>query len=224
MQTIRGLLFILLTGLAGLSPLTVAHAGTIRGFLVVQPDAVRIRPLSNSSIRPPALPVEADLNTLGSLLSLRSGDFVVATGDMIDRDGRPGAEAVLIQGIESVGLQNLIGSWRTARWDVIRFEDFSRASLYSHTQRRDTHTSSVRPTGLAKLKELRYTLAPERANGYSIFLVESGSRTPGPVYVGRLELSAPGHAAKQEIKLDILDPSSGQVSESFLFTRLPGSK
>ncbi|MBL7689825.1 MAG: hypothetical protein JNJ49_17450 [Bdellovibrionaceae bacterium] len=224
MQTIRGLLLILIAGLVGMASPTVAHAATIRGFLIVQPDSVRIRPLSNSSIRPPALPVEADLNTLGSLLSLRSGDFVVATGEMIDRDSRPGAEAVLIQGIESVGLQNLIGSWRTARWDVIRFEDFSRASLYSQTQHRDTSASSARPTGLAKLKELRYTLAPERANGYSIFLVESSSRKPGPVYVGRLELSAPGHAAKQEIKLDILDPSSGQVSESFHFTRLPGPK
>lgn len=224
MQTLRKALLILLVSFVGLLLPTVTLAGTVRGFLIVQSNSVRIRPLSKSSIRPPTIPVEADLNTLGLLLQLRSGDFVVAAGELIDRDHRPGPEVALIQGIESVGLQNLIGSWRTARWDIIRFEDFSRASLYSKNRPGDAH-SSTPPTGsLAKLKELRYTLAPERANGYSIFLVESGAGSPGPVYVGRLELSSSVRTTKPEIKLDILDPSSGQVSESFHFTRLPGPR
>lgn len=195
-----------------------AHAAPVRGFLVVQPDLVRIRLLSPDSHETPkteSIPVAADLGTLSALLKLHSGDFIIAIGEMIDQDGQPGTEAVLIQGIESVGLQNLIGSWRTRRGDVLHFEDFSRASLYSMNHPRSAST-------LTPFKKLRYTLAPESGNGYSIFLVESGMETRRSVYVGRIELSSTisTPTTRRAFKLDILDPSSGQIAETFNFKRL----
>lgn len=185
---------------------SVARADSLRGFITIQGTQILLMPVSNMTpVLPKPIPVQTTLGIRASLLDLKSGDFIVAAGRLEDFDHDGVFENVTIQAIESVGLQDLIGTWRSEKWEVIRFEDFTRISLYRPRFHPQRHLN------LAKLKELNYTLAPGLGSSYSIFLVEKRASGPAPIYVGRLsrKLGPKGLI----LELEILDPSTGEVSE-----------
>ena len=157
-------------------------------------------------INPKPLSISTSLAIRTSLLDLKSGDFVVVSGELADKNLDGIYDEVVVDAIESVGLNQLIGSWRSSKWDVVRFEDFNSLSLY-RPKFSGPQTVGTR-ADLAKLKDLSYTLAPERGSSYSIFLAEKNSLSiPAPVYVGHLEVRA------DSLKLEIFDPKTGSSSE-----------
>ena len=138
---------------------------------------------------------------------MKTGDFAVLNGELIDTDGDGLSDQVEVNAVESVGLNELIGSWRSAMWEVIRFDDFNHMSLFRPKSRVSKAGHKV---GLAKLRELNYTLAPDRGLAYSIFLAEKAEPSKvglAPVYVGRLEVRP------RALKLEIIDPKTGVSSE-----------
>ncbi len=209
----------LLSGLAPLPLLADAVGATsIRGFLSVREAQVFFRPVAMRSVG--ELPIETSIANRTKLLNLKSGDFVVVSGALsdIDRDGTP--DKVAIEAIESVGLRDILGTWRSPTWEVVRFENFSRMSLYKPPSRfTGTMTiaadrllsapmAQLKRLGFSKFRDMHYTLAPEQGSTYSIFLVENTNGLGrAPIFVGRLEVQ------KRALKLEIYDSRSGRSSE-----------
>lgn len=193
---------ILLGSLLALSP--PIEAASIRGFISIQSSRVFLRPVIEGVRRPaPPLSIATSIGIRSSLLDLKTGDYVVVSGQFRDSnlDGR--IDEVFVQAIESVGLKDLIGTWQSENSEFVRFEDFTRMSFY---RPRGTSELAIRGRhlNLAKTKDLNYTLAPEQGSSYSIFLFEkaSGGR-PAPVYVGRLDVK------RNALRLEIYHPQTG---------------
>jgi hypothetical protein len=212
-----------------------AKADSIRGLITIRGAQVFLRPISATPAAmfvPRSLarefPVSASIAIRTSLLDLKTDDFVVVSGSMVDADHDGLSEEIRVDAIESVGLKSLLGTWRSNKWEVVRFEDFTRMSLYRPKFRRtpslplsmEFHlgplsrnpVASLKRLGFSKLKDLNYTLAPERGSSYSIFLVEKRQGIgPAPVFVGRLKIET--NDGKPGLQLEIYDPKTGYASE-----------
>lgn len=199
-----------------------AHADSIRGFIHIQNSKVLLQPIvEGRPVTEKAIPISTSIGIRTSLMDLRSGDYVVVSGRLVDTDRDGMTDEISVQAIESVGLNTLIGTWRSPKWEVVRFEDFSRMSLYRpHFRLRANGTSGLgftvppagsSPTGLSKLKDLNYSLAPEQGSVYSIFLVEKKASGPAPIYIGRLRVNE--NQIEKHLTLEIFDPKTGNSSE-----------
>lgn len=200
---------------------------SIRGFVSIQGSKIFLLPMTPPALRPGAglalalkpLPIETSIANRTALMDLKTGDFVVLSGAYQDTDGDRIIDQVNVAAIESVGLNAVLGTWRNAKWELVRFEDFNRVSLYrprfvtnAKTGEHDGPSPVTSLQDYAKLKDLNYTLAPERGSAYSIFLVEKTQKKgPAPVYVGRLRLPQPGVGGT--LTIEILDPRTGTSSE-----------
>lgn len=201
-----------------------AFADSIRGFVQIQNSQVFFQPVVDGlPLTEKALPISTSIGVRTALLDLRSGDYVVVSGRLVDSNRDGVTDEVAVHAIESVGLNSLIGTWRSAKWEVVRFEDFSRMSLYRPRFRLSATPSpaglnpvtsaALNPSrmSLSKLKDLNYTLAPEQGSTYSIFLVEKKVTGPAPVYVGRLHVKE--SAQEKRLTLEIFDPKTGDSAE-----------
>ena len=131
------------------------------------------------------------------LMRLKGGDFLVGTGTYAsDRT------SITLDTIDMVGLYQLLGFWYNANLDVYEFQDFNRLNLYA--------TQVLPTTAVAKkVKSLNYTLSPDDNNRWSLFLVDDAA-----VHIGSLEF------VNRLVKLSIIDPKTGQVSETVVLTPL----
>jgi hypothetical protein len=111
---------------------------------------------------------------------------------------------VRLDAIESLGLRELLGSWRTDRWEVYEFRDFSRMNLYVPTQ-----SSSGQRIPLSKAREYNYVLAPEQGARYSIFLSDDRSVTVGSIEV-----------KENKINFTVYDSKTGEISENISLSPL----
>ncbi len=187
-------------------------ADSIRGFISIQSAQVFLLPVQNGAhLASRAVPISTTIGIRTSLLDLKTGDFVVVSGRLHDNDQNGEPDEVTVHAIESVGLNELIGTWRSPNWEVVRFEDFTSMSLYRPrymTGKTPLHNPRRGRMSFSKLKDLNYTLAPEQGSNYSIFLVEKMSLAgPAPIYVGRLSVQ------KRLLKLEIFDSKTGQPGE-----------
>ncbi len=188
----------------------MASADSIRGFILIESMQVYLLPLPKQT-EAKRLSVSTSFQLRSTLLDLKTGDYVVLDGKLSDSDLDGRTDEVVVDGIESVGLSDLIGTWRSPKWQVVHFENFNSMTLY-----RPTFSSSSKSHGyidLAKFKDLSYSLAPEMGSSYSIFLVEKQATlgTRGAVYVGRLQLQS--EATRTALTLEIFDPKTGKSNE-----------
>lgn len=206
-------------------------ASSIQTLVSIQDSKVHLQPIG---FQPPAgqvpqmigaLPVETSIAIRTALMDMKSGDLVVVAGLLQDLDGDAQYDQIAVQAIESVGLKAVLGTWRSDGWDVIRFEDFNRVSLYRPRFGLNRFlTAKLRGefardfdgdelSNFAKLKDLNYTLAPEQGSSYSIFLVERRARRKqSSVYVGRLKLEIVD--SKSRMTIQIFNPDTGNAIES----------
>ncbi len=177
-------------------------------------DEIRVSPLTGSRLVETGLaakkgfPVETSILIRESLGSLQAGDFVVLSGQYLDRDQNGSIDSIFVNGIESVGLKRLIRTWKSNKWDVMKFENFSRMILY----RPDPSRSRFQ-----KLKEMNYTLAPSQGSEYSILMVEATlnpSRPIQPVFAGKLSVE------KDLLKIELFDTKSGLTAEAYSLSPL----
>lgn len=173
-----------------------ASAQSVRGFIRATTDEGTF--LDVTADQAPFLLVANRPALETDLKNLKVGDYLVARGTLDVMSGE-----AHIDSIETVGLRELIGPWQSGASRIYEFEDFSRLNLYKAL--RD-------PQGvvLAKLKEMNYSVAPESKGRYSIFMSDNRS-----VQVGLLEFEARG------IKLSVIDPKTGRVSENISLSPLP---
>ena len=159
--------------------------GQVAVALKTSPDAYKV-----SSSRP---------DILKSLATLHDGDYVITTGDL-----DAATHTLDVEAIESVGLQALLGIWRTQAWQVFEFRDFNRLNLYSSTQ------SPPSSLGLEKLREFSYVLAPDSKNGFSILLSDDKA-----VHVGSLVLT------DSSVHIQLFDSNTGAVAQDISLSPLP---
>jgi hypothetical protein len=131
--------------------------------------------------------------------NLKDGDFLVARGLASPSEG-----TVRVDAIESLGLRELLGSWRTDRWEVYEFRDFNRMNLYVPTR-----ANNGQRVPLSMAREFNYVLAPEQGARYSIFL--SDDRT---VTVGTIEVQ------ENKINFIVYDSKTGEVSQNISLSPL----
>lgn len=174
---------------------TIAHAASIRGLIDTTRgtlDLVIQTPGSKNAV----FQLDAtNPNIMGDLARLKQGDFLAARGtvDAINH-------TVHIESIESLGLAVLLGAWATMKLEVYEFEDFTKMNLYLPNSSR----SAVIRAGV-----FNYAVAPDQGNRYTIFLSDDRSVT-----VGSIEFK------NQRLKLTVLDPKTGRVSENISLSPL----
>jgi len=177
------------------SPAVAAGPKSVRGFVHTEPSGELYLTVRTSSVPLKIVPV--GLTLLGDLSKLRDGDFIIGSGTLNANE-----KTVLLEAIESVGLQEVLGIWRADNWDVFEFRDFSRLNLYRPT------ADPGRAIRLAKIHELSYVLAPERGDSYSIFLSDDRS-----VQVGTLKVR------DKNILLSVFD-TSGRIMSNISLSPL----
>ena len=128
----------------------------------------------------------ADLQRLGD------GDFIVGRGQIL-KDRR----VVALESIDTVGLRQILGTWRTENWNVYDFRDFNRLFLYV------PRSATASSTTLAPTRQLTYTLAPNaRENEWSIFMADKKG-----VVIGEM------HLRNRSMSLTLYDPKTGRVHQ-----------
>lgn len=234
-----GLIFSLLPGIPIAAAATTAHARSIHGLIeygnLPSPlthtlslsapfnwvSEIRVRPLEAGGLSSNTYPLHTSIAIRSALTSLSRGDYVVLTAQYMDADFDGQMDTLAVSGIESVGLQKLLGNWRNADWDVFRFQDYNRLELYRPAAP-TTRTSTLQ---FQKLKVLNYTLAPEARGSYSLLMVETvdpaiaADLRAKPVFAGRIALRS-----ASDIQLDVFDPTSGKTIESHSLTQLEITK
>lgn len=131
----------------------------------------------------------------GTLLRLRHGDYLVARGSIDEL-----TQSIDIEAIESLGLKELIGAWASSRLEVYEFQDFTKLNLYVPNADRNA---------IVQAGQFNYAVAPDKGTRYTIFLSDNNS-----VIVGSIELK------KQRLKLQMIDPKTGRVSENISLSPL----
>jgi hypothetical protein len=140
-------------------------------------------------------------NVLSDLRALKENDFLIASGAINAQ-----ARTVSIDAIESVGLQRLLGLWRTAKWQVFEFRDFNRVNLYSPSG------VTAQQMALEQKREFSYVLAPDCAKRYSILLSDDHT-----VHAGSLQYS------DGLVQITMFDTKTGQISEEISLLPVPPS-
>jgi hypothetical protein len=128
------------------------------------------------------------------LQKLKNGDFVAARGTLGILPADQGT--VQLDSIESVGLVDLLGTWKSDDWAVYEFKDFTQLNLYHGTQN-DAGVS------LQKTAQFNYVVAPEQGDTYSIFMSDNQS-----VNVGSIQF------LDKAIIMTVIDPKTGKTSEN----------
>lgn len=196
--------FCILLGTA-FPPLSVAQVASIRGFISLESSGLFLLPLPKQTSAK-RLSITTSFRIRATLSALKTGDYVVVTGTLSDsrRDGK--IDEVNVDAIESVGLSDLIGTWRSPKLQFVRFENYNTVSLF----RPQTLKTTSNRMSLAKFRDLNYSLAPDIGSSYSIFLADKRStpKNRGSVYVGRIQLQN-----SEALTLEIFNPKTGEPAE-----------
>jgi hypothetical protein len=108
-----------------------------------------------------------------------------------------------IDSIDQVGLTQLLGTWRSSRWEIFEFQDFSQLNLYMPEMQNQGNIS------LAKTHSLKYIVTPDAENRFAIFMNDDRD-----VRMGFIELGP------NQVTLTINDFYTGQVSENISLSPL----
>jgi hypothetical protein len=175
---------------------STAYAGTVRGILHVSPVTGETSISLSGLPRPLRLvPVNPAVNL--ELMKLHEGDFLVGTANY-----HPPSSSLVLDAIESVGLQNLLGRWMTDNQQVFEFQDFFRLNLYD--LRTDFFDVGSKKVSLSNKREYKYLLSPERDSGrFSIFLSDEKD-----IMIGSLQFTT------GRVLISVFDPKTGAVANT----------
>lgn len=180
--TTISILFIFLIGPASLA---ATYSGTIRYM-----DSERSLELEVNRFQM-RYKINAKSDIMNYIRRLKDGDQVIVQGTL-NSDGRE----IKIESVDRVGLQELLGAWRSSRWEIFEFRDFNNLDLFLPTAGQTNEPSLVRT------HSLKYVITPEQNSRYSIFLSDDTS-----VLMGFLEVQ------KNSLNLTITNSKTGQTSE-----------
>ncbi len=154
---------------------------------------------------------------LNDLKKLSTGDFIIGSGRFDSQ-----RQLFVLMSIDTVGLQQVLGTWRSATGQIFEFRDFIRLNLY-HTPRgtrngtRDsTREEGTKPPNAPQMRgffahrQMTYTLAPESGrNIWSIFMADHQG-----VHIGAMTLGP------SKMDLTLYDTITGQISEKIELSQM----
>ncbi len=150
-----------------------------------------------------ALVIPASLSVF--MHHLHTGDSLTVDGSLEKSAGSPAASVAQILSVDSideVGLQQLLGTWRTPRWEIFEFQNFNLLNLYIPT------AGAEGGVNLQKTHALKYILTPDaQTNRFSIFMSDDRD-----VRMGFLEVS------ESKLTLTVTDFKTGQVTDSIFLS------
>lgn len=132
------------------------------------------------------------------LRRLKSGDSITAQGSMNADQTR-----FSISSIDRIGLKDLLGTWKSTRWEIFEFQDFSQLNLYI------PKVVEAGGVSLARTHSLKYVVTPEENDAFTIFMTDDSD-----VRMGFLEIG------NNKLKLNVIDSHSGNVTESISLSPL----
>ncbi|MCM2282261.1 MAG: hypothetical protein NDI61_10490 [Bdellovibrionaceae bacterium] len=141
-----------------------------------------------------ALPVYGMTQELvADLQKMQDGDFIVGRGEVLtDR------RMVALESIDTVGLRQILGAWRTANWNVFEFKDFNNVILYFPDA-----AVSTSPRATSR-RQMSYTLAPGSGENWSIFMADRQG-----IHIGELQFAA----GARRINMTLYDSETGRVHQ-----------
>lgn len=135
------------------------------------------------------------------LLKLKPGDVVIGNASVDWTNQR-----ATLHALDTVGLKDVIGLWRTAKSHLFEFRDFQNLNFYVLT---DSPSSTWHST--APARRFQYTLAPDLGKPtWSIFMADRIS-----VQIGSLRIQ------QNRMILTIYNNDTGEVAERFELKRDP---
>lgn len=168
------------------SPPAQAAAESIQGVIAIRGDQAYIR---LRQMREP-LPLHGKTQDLVvNLKKMRDGDFVVGRGEILtDRN------IVSLHSIDTVGLRQILGTWRASNQNVFEFRDFNHVILYD----RISESATLRP---GPVRQMSYTLAPSTGENWSIFMADNKG-----IHIGELRFGP------RLMRMTLYDSDTGRVS------------
>ncbi len=167
----------------------------LEGFVEFRQDGVYIKRLQNPLSQKI---VPASQGLLIDLQKLSTGDFIIGSGRF-----DPHRQLFVLASIDTVGLQQILGSWRSSSGQIFEFRDFVRLNLYNTHQRVRLARRGVSSPKFFMHRQMTYTLAPESGeNIWSIFMADRQG-----VHIGSMNLSS------RKMDLTLYDTVTGQISE-----------
>ena len=131
---------------------------------------------------------------------LKDGNYITATGTVY-----PEQKAVVLDSVESLGLKELLGSWRAnTRLEIFTFENFNSMAI--------SYISfpNSGPIELNKSVKLSYVVTPEDRNRYSIYMTDQRSVMLGSLRIG-----------DRQMTLEVFDNDTGRVSDNISLSPFP---
>lgn len=183
------LLLLGVTALTLLASAGSANAASVTGTIVndgKNPLQLRIKDLAEP------IAVEAQLTLLAYLCRFRTGDWVSVQGT-ISADKKK----IKIDMVDRVGLQELLGAWRSSRWEIFEFADYDRLNLYIP---KSGGSGSI---SISRLRSLKYVVTPDQNNRYSIFISDDSDVKMGFLQIGDNQLT-----------LTLTDSKTGRETEN----------
>jgi hypothetical protein len=126
------------------------------------------------------------------LRKLGSGDSITAQGT-VSGDKKKFS----IDSVDRLGLKELLGTWRSSRYEIFEFQDFTQLNLYIPT------VASSGDISLSRTHSLKYAVMPEDGGSFTIFMKDDSA-----FRMAFMDLN------KNKVNLKVFDSNTGQVSDN----------
>ena len=133
---------------------------------------------------------------------LESGDFITGQGQLTRNEAR-------LETLYFVGLQRLLGLWRSREAEVFEFRTYEDLRLYWPLDPKATLGGTP-----VRVKTYSYNVSPSSESHWAMLLVDADS-----VEIARLYFKNEGEATGR-IFVDLLDRNTGQIKHSFQLTQI----
>jgi hypothetical protein len=132
------------------------------------------------------------------LRKLASGDSITAQGTLSSDQKK-----FTIESIDRLGLKELLVTWRSSRFEIFEFQDFTQLNLYIPT------VASTGGISLSRTHSLKYAVMPEDSGSFTIFMKDDKD-----FRMGFLDLR------KNKVNLKVFDSNTGQVTDNISLSLL----
>lgn len=169
----------------------LAMADNVVGFLTHGSDS-SLQLKIQSSDQTFSIQASADVDSI--LNGLKEGSLIIGTGRIM-----PIERKVQIDAVQTVGLKELLGKWRSTTAEIFEFKSFSKLMRYAP----NSNVEGSAPGPRSKVENFDYALSPDRDKSFSIFMSDTEMR----MLVGTL------HFVDHTILLTVYDSQTGLEAE-----------
>lgn len=191
---LRGITFSLLA----FTTASAAHADGFEGRISIRNGIAYVAPYENTH---DLWKLEGTSEqTFAQLRALRDGDFLSATGELVQRN-----HSAYVEAVDFVGLKRILGRWVSRDGYTIEFKDF-RSAVVEQQKPLPWNPQDERKVDLV------YTILPLKETNWSLLM--SNRKT---VRVGTLSIQD----TNKTLSIQIVDQSTGKIAQDISLSQSP---